>query len=78
MHPFMVDVLRLWTEIYYREHNRLMDLNIDLLKLCARTLNVDGEFKVSSNYNIKSRSCEKLVELVKAVGGTKYLTGHRC
>jgi len=62
-------------QIYLKNHILLIDLNMDLLKYCAQELSIKKPFIFSSTLNIKSVGTQRLVELVNAVGGDKYLTG---
>ncbi len=62
-------------EILSREHQLLIDLNIDLLKYCADMLQIETPFIFSSSFQENSKGTERLVRLVKAAGGNIYLTG---
>jgi hypothetical protein len=61
--------------VYGKNHSLLMDLNMDLLHLVAEELGINTPVVFSSGYSVKSTSTKKLVDLIKAVGGNKYLTG---
>jgi len=62
-------------DIYAKNHPSLIDLNMDLLKLIADEFKIEIPLRMASEYKIKSDSTQRLVDLVKAAGGTKYLTG---
>lgn len=62
-------------EIVSREHELLIDLNMNLLKFCADMLHIDTPFVLSSSFRENSRGTERLVRLVAAAGGAAYLTG---
>lgn len=61
--------------IYVKKHDLLIDLNMDLLIFVAEELGIDTPAVFASSYNVNSNSTERLIELVKAVGGNEYLTG---
>ena len=62
-------------EIYEKEYSLLIDLNIDLIRFVADELGITSPTVFASDYDVKSISSERLIDLVKAVGGTEYLTG---
>ena len=62
-------------QIYSKKHSFLIDLNIDLLKFSAKELNINTPYTFSSSLKIKSNGTQRLVDLVKAVGGNEYLSG---
>ncbi|MCP4351315.1 MAG: WbqC family protein [Desulfobacterales bacterium] len=62
-------------EILFREHKLLIDLNMDMLKYCADVLQIKTPVTFSSEFQDTSEGTERLVKLVKAVGGDIYLTG---
>jgi hypothetical protein len=61
--------------IYLKNHNSLMSLNIDLLLFGAKVLGVATPLCYSSMFGIEATSTKRLVELVKTLQGTEYLTG---
>jgi len=63
------------TEIYEKKHLFLIDLNMELLHLIASELGITTSNVFASDYDVKSTSTQRLVDLVKEVGGTGYLTG---
>ncbi|UCH22033.1 MAG: WbqC family protein [Deltaproteobacteria bacterium] len=62
-------------EILSKNHTYLIELNIELLKYCARILDIRTPLELSSTFNETSHGTERLVRLVKAVQGDIYLTG---
>jgi hypothetical protein len=63
------------SQIYAKDHSFLIDLNMDLLNFIAGELGVKTPMTNASYYKVKSTSSQRLVDLVKAVEGTVYLTG---
>lgn len=69
---FIFPILR---EIYAKQHIRLIDLNMDLLRWCADVLRITTPVELASTFAIKKKGTEKLVGIVSAVKGDIYLTG---
>jgi hypothetical protein len=61
--------------IYSKRHLLLIDLNLDLLTFGAEALGVATPLVLSSSLHERTTKSERLANLVKAVGGTIYLTG---
>ena len=62
-------------EIFSRNHERLVDLNIDLLRYCAKELHIKTPLLFSSSLGVHSTGTKRLVDLVMAVKGGSYFTG---
>ncbi len=62
-------------EIYDKQHLFLIDLNMELLHFVAVELRITTHFVFASDYKITSTSTQRLIDLVRAVDGTDYLTG---
>lgn len=62
-------------EIYQHKHERLMDLNMELLKLFARIFAIDTPLVLASSLGVSGTSTQRLLDLVREVGGNVYLTG---
>jgi hypothetical protein len=63
------------SEIYNRNHDLLISFNMDLLEFCSKMLEIRTPVVFASAFNIKSTGSQRLVDLVKSVGGKDYLTG---
>jgi hypothetical protein len=63
------------SEIYNREHDLLISLNMDLLEFCSSMLEIKTPVIFASAFHIKSAGSQRLVDLVQSVGGKEYLTG---
>ena len=61
--------------IYNRNHKFLIDLNLDLIHLFCNFLKIKKKTLFSSNLNLKSKSSERLVEILEINKSNKYLTG---
>lgn len=73
--PEFREVFAALEEIYARPHRLLIDHNLDLLRFAAARLGVDTPLEFSSNIGSDSAGTQRLVDLVKAVGGRVYVTG---
>tara|TARA_B100000315_G_scaffold156179_1_gene144737 strand:+ start:1773 stop:2483 length:711 start_codon:yes stop_codon:yes gene_type:complete len=63
------------SEIYNRNHDLLISFNMNLLSLCSKMLGMNTPVVFASEFNVKSTGSQRLVDLVKSVGGEEYLTG---
>jgi hypothetical protein len=68
-------VFHLVEDIFRRNHKFLIELNIDLLDCLSGFMKIDTPYIFSSSFKTSSKGTDKLVQLVKAVGGRFYLTG---
>lgn len=62
-------------DIYKKNHALLMDLNMELLSWAADFFDITTPLVFASQYRLQSFSTQRLVELVKLVGGHCYMTG---
>lgn len=63
------------SQIYRLGHEFISDLDIDLTKEIAHWLGIETDFLRSSELESGGRKDEKLISLVRAVGGDAYLSG---
>ena len=61
--------------IYNKQYLFLIDLNIELLHFLSDKLGITTPYIFASDNKITSTSTQRLVDLVKVVDGTDYLTG---
>ncbi|MDY6966844.1 MAG: WbqC family protein [Halobacteriota archaeon] len=61
--------------IYEETYDRLVDLNMDLIKFLMKAFNIKTEIVFSSNLGLASKSTERLVDIVEAISGDVYLSG---
>lgn len=61
--------------VYATPHERLMDLNMDLLRLFATLLDIRTPVALASVSGVQHRGTARLVELCRLHGATTYLTG---
>ena len=61
--------------IYAKNHDRLIEINLDFLEFLFEFFNLEPRPLFSSDLHIPGKSTDRLVELVQQVGGDRYLTG---
>ena len=62
-------------DFYLRDWKYLYELNRYTTKKICKTLHIDTEFYHSEDFNLKGNSSERLVQLIKELGGTHYISG---
>lgn len=72
--PFFAEVFEMLEESY-RRHHRLSDLDIDLCQRVMKRLGISTPTVRSSELNAPGRKDEKLIEITRQLGGTRYLSG---
>lgn len=61
--------------IYGQEYDMLIDINLKLIEFLMKSFGIDTKIIHSSEFGFNSKSTERLVDLVSAVGGDIYLSG---
>jgi hypothetical protein len=73
--PFRNDALQLAEAAF--SHKDVCSVLIASIEVCADYLGIKPRFReLSSNTNVPGRSWNRVLELVRAYEGTRYLTGH--
>jgi len=73
---FFEDVFEIIKGIYYlKDWQNLSDFNISLIKAIVSYLYLNKPLVKSSSLNVKGKSTELLVQILKKVGGGVYLSG---
>jgi len=73
--PNFTSILNRLEKAYGQEQKMLVAFNMNLLEICKDIFEIKADKVLSSTFNVKSKSSQRLVELVKTVGGDTYLTG---
>lgn len=73
--PFFAAVMALVEEIYGCRSDNLAQFNMNAVTLIAGYLGLSCRFELSSAYGVSQSSDDRLIELVKAVGGDTYISG---
>jgi hypothetical protein len=61
--------------IYGKLYDLLLELNMELINFLMKAIGIDVEIVFSSEFGFTSKSTERLVEIVEALGGNTYLSG---
>ena len=61
--------------IYVKKYAKLLDLNMEWINFLMKAFDIDVEIVLSSELGFTSKSTERLVEIVEALGGDVYLSG---
>jgi len=73
--PFFEPVIRLAEAIYGFDTDNLARFNMNAVSEVARYLGLSCRFELSSAFALTSTSDDRLIDLVKAVGGDAYISG---
>ena len=74
--PMFENIYPALRDIYHAPcDGTLIEFNLRLLKFIGGLLNIATPIQFSSSFGIQAQSSEKLINLVHAVNGEKYLTG---
>lgn len=74
--PYLDDYMPSLTEIILTNNTGLCDLNVRLIKQIAEWLNVSCSFHKSSEFGVSRSAEDRIIALVKRLGGTTYLSGY--
>ena len=61
--------------IYEKKYEKLVDLNMNLIKFLMKAFDIDVKIVYASEFCFKTKSSQKNLDLVEAVGGDVYLSG---
>jgi hypothetical protein len=61
--------------IYEKRYDKLVDLNMELINFLRKAFDIETKIAFSSDWGFTSKSTERLVEIVEALGGDVYLSG---
>lgn len=73
--PYFESYFEELERIYYSGTDRLVPFNLQVLKFLMRALDLRVEMRFSSEMAVPGTKSERLINLVKTVGGTHYYTG---
>ena len=73
--PYFEEVLSALAPVYEAEQRNLADLNITVTKAILSYLGIERKLYRSSELNVGGRLDDRAIGLVKAVGGTVYVSG---
>jgi hypothetical protein len=61
--------------IFTNRYDKLVDLNVEIISFLMDSFNIETKLIFSSEFGFTSKSTERLVEIVEALGGDVYLSG---
>jgi hypothetical protein len=73
--PFLKKYIGIFEEIYAREWEHLLDIDMAFLYKLMEVLELEAEVHLSSQLNIHGGQTERLVSIVKHFGGTYFYEG---
>lgn len=73
--PYLSTFQESLERIYAASWERLVDLNLEMLRWHLDALGIATPVVRSSSLGVQGRATQRLVDLVRKVGGTAYLTG---
>lgn len=73
--PFFKIYFEPLREIYMGSHELLADMDIALTRQICTWLGITTEFRLSSELGADGHKDNKLIQIIKALGGTNYLSG---
>ena len=62
-------------KIYEKKHNRLIDLNMDLILFLMQAFDINTKIVYSSSFGFKSKGTQKIIDKMNALGVDVYLSG---
>ena len=73
--PFFEDTICLWEECITGREATISQLNIKLIKTICAYLKITTPIVMSRDYQVEGSKTERLIQLLKKVGATTYLSG---
>lgn len=73
--PFFKIIYPQVEHIYNSHSSNMIDLNLAFISFAMQFLNINIKTSFSSAYSINSTGTQRLLDLVRKVNGTEYLTG---
>jgi hypothetical protein len=73
--PHFKDAMDIWAEGIALEHSTISQLNIRLIQLICNYLEITTPIVMSRDYHLTGAKTDRLINLIKKIGGTTYLSG---
>jgi hypothetical protein len=73
--PYFKNYYSQLEEIYLKNHNKLVDFNVDLIKFFLKALDKDIKILYSSDIKTDLKGIDKIFYILKYVQATKYISG---
>jgi hypothetical protein len=71
--PFFPDHLELFKEVFSLRHDRILDLNLELIKYQQEYLEINTDIVLMSQLKVESRGSQLLIDICKVLGGDCFL-----
>jgi hypothetical protein len=71
--PYFEDYFPLLSEVYEREWNRIIDLDMELLNFVKMCLNADVKLVLSSSFHCEGRGVEFISNCLKTIGADAFV-----
>jgi hypothetical protein len=69
------EILELLNDVYSKDHQKLMDFNIDLIKEICKYLDIKVDFLYSSDLKINSSKSDRILDICNKLNATEYISG---
>jgi hypothetical protein len=73
--PYFNEIFPFIKDLYSQDFNKMIEFNLYSIKMLLKLFNINIKIDYSSNYNIQTKSNELIVDLLKKVDATHYLSG---
>ncbi len=73
--PYFEYYADFFEQVYQKEWTFLVDLNIEIIEFVRKALNISNPIYLSSELKLSFGTTERIVDMVKKTGCTKYLSG---
>ena len=73
-HPFFDENMLYIKKVINKNHDKLVDLDLELIKSISNYLSINTKFELSSNFKVNEKKEKKLITLLKKVGAKEYMT----
>lgn len=73
--PFYEEIFPYIVDLYAKEYENMIDINLDSINMLIKLFDIKIDISFASEYRITTKANELLVDIVKSVKGTQYLSG---
>ena len=72
---YFADYNKFFEDIFSRSWDRLIDINIEVIKFLISALELKTRLVIASDLDLREEPTERLIDICKTPGGEKYLAG---
>lgn len=73
--PYFDDALTILHDVFSRPHITISTLDMDLVHVICAYLRIDTPTRIASDLDASSGRTDRIIDIVRKVGGTTYLSG---